>query len=457
MSEVGQEIVRMERNGFALDVDYCNEKAKLAQEDEAKSLATLSDWLRTVNQGDLAEDFNWASPKQLVDLFHERLGLPPSPLWKKGRVKRDERKLDETALGWVRDHPETAVAIREGIDELIRLRRIRGSIKYLTKLPTYVAPDGFVHPVSGPSSDGDIRAGTITWRLASKNPEVLQIPTQKAKDPYQIRRAFIAPPGYGLIGADETALEAVIFAHVLIRLFDDHQLADLLQPGVDIHAINAKRVFGTYLQWERYGHRVDEFPDAAFKSDDYPDLKDLRNDIKAIWYGLMYGKGPFGFATSLRDKNGNPVGLKVAEAIVKALYDFLPAIPRYQAAILEYIQEQHGIPGLSGAWCDLSSLTKTGDEWDLKRAHRIAQNYPMQEGGARIIGHAMVEISQDPICIALGLLLERQVHDELDFRYPLSSDLSTLKDRIKTHMTSYPLDSLLQVSIGTGANWAEIH
>lgn len=455
MNEVEYGIIEMERNGFALDVGYCNNKAEEAQINEQATLNDLCTWGEGLGVGLNWAEFNWASPKQLVELFHDKLYCDPSPVWKKGRVnlRAGDRKLDETALEWVRDHNSPEIA--RGVDLLICLRRIRGAIKYLTKLPNYVAPDGFVHAVSGPASDVDPRAGTITWRLASKNPEILQIPTDKKKDPYRIRRAFVAPPGFKLIAADETALEAVIFAHVLIELFDDHLLADLLVPGADLHAYNAKRVYGTYLKWERYGHRVDDFPDAAFKSDDYPELQALRQDIKAVWYGLMYGKSAYGFATSLRDASGAPIGQEVAEKIVNALYEALPAIPRYQEFISDYVQTHFGIPGLGGAWCDLSELVKTGNKWDLARANRIAQNYPMQEGGARIIGAAMVDILNDPRLRAVGLKLERQVHDELDFRIPdlRLEDEKVAKDLIKHHMTSYPLKSLLQVSIGSGATW----
>ena len=458
IDEVERAIVVMERNGFFLDSDFCNTAAGKARGEEEEVLYNLDAWLKNLGHDSFArggaEEINWASPTQVVELLHDVLKLPPSPVWKKGRVKLDkgDRKLDEAALDWVGRKSEPKYLT--GINQLIRLRRVRGAIKYLTKLPTFVAPDGRVHPVSGPSSDRDDRAGTITWRLASKNPEVMQIPTNAAKDWYRIRRAFVAPPGHVLLCADETALEAVIFAHILIELFDDHQLADLLQPGVDLHAINAKRVFGEYLKWERYGHRVDSFPDAAFKNDaDYPELCSLRNDIKAIWYGLMYGKGAYGFATSLRDANDNPIGMEAAEAIVSALYTAVPGIPRYQGFVLDYITHHHGIPGLGGAWVDLSELTKTRDKWDLARAHRIAQNYPMQEGGARIIGAAMCDILRDPYLTAQGLLLERQVHDELDFRLPLVADIDGVKAGIRRHMTSYPLKSLLQVSIGMGQTW----
>ncbi len=451
MDELERAIIHMEQNGFALDVPFCEEAAGRARGEEEVCLIELDKFRQSVGWGG---EVNWASPVQLVNLFHNHIGLAPSPVWKKGRVKVDdgERKLDETALGWL--HERANRDVRWGIDELIRLRRLRGAIKYLTKLPGYVAPDGFVHPVSGPSMDSDDRAGTITWRLASKNPEVMQIPSDPKKDWFHIRRAFVAPPGFGLLVADESALEVVILGHILITLFGDSQLAEMAAPGApDIHSVNARAIFGTHLGWTRHGKNVKEFPLDCFKSADYPELVALRQDIKAVWYGLMYGKSAYGFATSLRDARGNPIGEEAAQRIIDALYAAVPSIPKYQAYVLEYIQEHHGIPGLSGAWCDLSEFTKSGKDWQLRRAHRIAQNYPMQEGGARVIGHAMCEIEQDADLAALGVLVERQIHDELDFRYPLTANLDFIKERVNRHMTSYPLRSTLSVKMGTGENW----
>lgn len=453
----------MEQNGFALDAEYCKVQADRARVEETDCLTRLCQ-LATALGVPGAGDINWASPAQLVRLFHDTLGLPPSPIWKKGRVKINagERKTDEAALGWIRERaPKDARGL---IDELIRLRRIRGAIKYLDKLPGYVSSDGLVHPVSGPSMDFDDRAGTITWRLASKNPEVMQIPTDPKKDWFRIRRAFVAPPGHKLLVADETALEVVILGHLLIELFDDHQLADMAAPGApDIHSVNARLVFGKYLGWTRHNRKVSEFPLEAFKDPNYPELIALRQDIKAVWYGLMYGKSPYGFATSLRDAEGNPIGLEAAERIVAALYEAVPGIPRYQDFVSRYVQEHHGIPGLSGAWCDLSELTKSGDKWKVQRAIRIGQNYPMQEGGARIIGHSMVEIGRDETLRSHGLLVERQIHDELDFRFPThwvdsqgkqwEQDVNLLKSLVSKHMTSYPLHSQLGVKMGLGDNW----
>jgi len=454
VDEVERSIYQMERNGFMLDVAYCDDKRRLAEADEAECMGRLEAWRHSFQH--TVADFNWASSQQVIGLLHDHLDLPPSPVWKKGRVdiRAGERKLDETALDWLIHRVPPTVA--PGLKELITLRRIRGSIKYLGKLPGFVAPDGYVHPVSGPASDSDDRAGTITWRLACKNPEVMQIPTDPRKDPYRVRRAFIAPPGHTLLVADEKALEVVVLAHLLVCLFDDHQLAGAVAPGApDIHSVNARRVFGEFLDWTRHGRPVKGFPLEAFQSDDFPQLKQLRQDIKAVWYGLMYGKSAYGFATSLRDENDNPVGEEVAGRIVEALLAAIPGVARYQNYVAEYVVRHHGIPGLGGAWCDLSYLTKTGNEWAVKRAIRIGQNYPCQEGGARIIGAALADITADRVLWDAGLRVERQVHDELDCRVPTASDLSMVKDRVEAHMTRFPLKAPLQVSLGYGANWDE--
>ena len=450
MDEVERCLVQMEQNGFHLDVGYCETAQRRAMADEAVILADLGQWCKEIGY---TTEVNWASPKQLISLLHDYLRLPPSPVWKKGRVKVDygERKTDEAALDWLLRRADGIV--KPGLVGLLKLRRVRGAIKYLSKLPGYVASDGRVHSVCGPASDSDDRAGTITWRLASKNPEVQQIPADPKKDPYRIRRAFVSPPGYKTVVADMKALEVVILAHLFLCLFDDGQLADMVVPGApDIHCVNARGVFGEFLGWERYGRPVRDFAVEDFQNDELPELKQLRNDIKAVWYGLMYGKSYYGFATSLRDASGEPIGEESAKKIVDALYAALPALPRYAGYISDYIRRYHGVPGLGGAWCDLSELTQSHDKWKLARAQRIAQNFPMQEGGARIIGRAICDISNDR---ALGeALLERQIHDELDFRVPIGG-LGGMVDGIKRHMTSYPLRAALQVKVGVGDNWED--
>ncbi len=444
----------MEKNGFAIDVEFCSAQAATATGDEQRSLSRLGLWLAERGIPPLpGADAIWSSPKQLSALLHDHLRYPPSPIWKKGRVKlhKGERKCDETALNWIRSRIEPQH--RWGIDELIRLRRIRGCLKYLTKLPTFIAPDGLVHPVCGPAGDDDDRSGTLTGRIGAKNPEVMQIPQNKAKDWYRIRRAFIAPPGHVLVGGDYASLEVVVMAHLLQVLFKDSQLAEMVDPSApNIHSYNARRVF-QFLGWKVDGKPVGDFAYEDFES--HEQCKRLRQMIKEIWFGLAYGKGAFGFATSLRDENDEPIGEQRAQELVDALLNSVPGIRRFHAWVWDFINRYKGIVGIGGRWCDLKELID-GDEWQKKRAHRIAQNFPMQEGGAAIVGAAMVALHKDEGLRSKGLRLERQIHDELGFRVPRENAEGVVAD-IERHMvTAFPLTVPLRAKMGIGANWEEL-
>lgn len=452
-------ILEMETNGFLIDTEFCNAQARIAEADEEASLGKLREWLASLGTPPLGGcDLIWSSPQKMVQLFHEHLKYPPSPVWKLGRVKveKGDRKLDEKALEWIR--ARITKKDRWGIDELIRLRRIRGCLKYLRKLPTFIAPDGLVHPVCGPAGDADDRVGTITGRLAGKNPEFMQIPSNPEKDWYHVRRAFIAPPDHHLLVADYQALEMVILAHVLVELFGDHQLAEMLAPGApDIHGVNARRVFD-YLGWKVDGRPVREYSVEDFKT--HKGCKRLRQMIKEIIYGLLYGKGAFGFATSLRDENDEPIGEEMAQRLVDALLDSMPAVRKFHAWCWEFILRYKGMTSVGGRWLNLKELVE-GDDWSKKKALRMSQNYPMQAGGSYIVGRAMVSLSADQELKAEGYKLERMVHDEIDARMldawvveRPGQKIDWEVARIAKHMTScVSLHVPLQVSVGHGSSW----
>lgn len=505
-------IVEMEKTGFLLDVAYCERQLLAAQGDLENQLETLYRWVqcrgyrvfpggvkrvypeierRQLKSGawkekvvkktvyepptweEEKEETNtiWSSPTKLRRFLHSHdpgaLGLPPSPVWKKGKVKleRGEVKIDEAALDWLAARfPEH----REKLKWIINLRRIRGCMKYLKKLPLYVAPDGRVHPVCGPAGDSDDRVGAVTWRLAMKAPEGQQIPRNKKKDAYGIRKAFVAAKGNCLIVADYSALEVVILAHLCKVLFGDDQLAEMVKPGgPDIHSSNAHKIFGELLGWtvpEGYpdvGKLVSSFSLAAFKCDEQPEAehpyaKYLRDLVKTVWYGLQYGKGAYGFGSSLLDAKGNPIGEERAAEIVNGLLAAVPALKWYQDWVREFILEHQGICAINGAWCDLSELVnEDADEWQIARAWRRALNYPMQAGGAAIVGAAMVAVVNDPVLRRLGFKLILQVHDELVLEGPEENADEAL-ERVKYLMVScFPLLVALQVSAHKGRNWME--
>lgn len=191
---VSDQVVLMERTGFRVDTEYCTEMVRRAEEDEAKTLYWLRRWYRAnlTDEDWLTyedDDVNaiWSSPKQLGELF-DYLDFPRSPVWKKGRVRDGDNKLDATALEWIAKEESGA---KQLIGKLIRLKRIRSGKKYLLKLRDC---GGFANPICGDASEvGGGRFGAKTGRLAIKGVvEAQQLPSNPALDLYQIRKAVVA-------------------------------------------------------------------------------------------------------------------------------------------------------------------------------------------------------------------------------------------------------------------------
>lgn len=442
LRRIDDAVVSMERRGVYVDVALCESIGREAAIDEANAWEALRPWICAAGKDpetviglpwllrkDLEDGRAGESGKELQALLHQDLGLPPSKFWKKGRVKDGEIKTDATAIEYLAgQHPEHRGPLRT----LLALRKARSCLKYLRKLPLFVVPGtGRVHPVYGPASDDDDRVGAITGRFAVKRPEFQQIPRDPAKDKYGIRRVFRAQkPGHVLLAVDQSALEVVVLAHVTAALFADFSLCDAVSRGApDIHSVHAIRVFRDVLGYQ------EEFSEADNLMESYGNIKKAKNEfllwsrdaIKAIWYGLQYGKGAWGFGSTIFDSAGDPLGEERAQLMIDGLMEFRPGVRKFNDWVPDYIDEHNGIPSLAGRWCDLSALLEEarGDyrgrrspegyrgTWSFKRATRRASNYPMQAGGADIMGEAITRVNECPEIARTGFLLDAQVHDEL--------------------------------------------
>lgn len=271
-----------------------------------------------------------------------------------------------------------------------------------------------------------------------------------------------------LLVADYASLEIGIQADLCLRLFGDDQLAvaylNQFHPTapVDLHSENARNVFGKWLKWtvpagqEYAGLTVDHIPVAEFKA--HPYGKILRDLIKAIWYGLAYGKGAYGFST-LVGADGKMLGEQRAQEMIDALLDAVPGMRKWFAWVEAYVREHHGIYSLGGRWCDLRNRMETSDEWQHKRAFRQAYNFPMQATGAEIIGDAMVRVMRCRALRKLGFKTCLQVHDELVLRGPEENAVEA-QQLLVGHMrnaTANGTKLLVQIEVASSyaANYAE--
>lgn len=443
---LGQVVMEMEYGGVPIDRDRCEQVRLDFKLRAAKTHEELAAWATFAG---CDETPNWNSAKQLVEFLHERLGMKPSPFKKKGRVdvEAGQRSTDDRALEWLSgEYPEH----RAGLSLIRRLRKEERFERYAsTWLELAVKhPDGVwrLHPSYGLANDSDDRAGAITGRFAVKNPPLQQVPS-RGDDAALLRAIFFAPKGWRLLCADFSQLEVVILAHICYRLFGATGLLNKLQPGQpDLHSLTAKFVFGDILGDARAKIApLDDFKGA---------LKYLRNLIKAIRYGLNYGKGAVGFGNTLFDSEGNPLGEDRAQELIDGLLEFDPEIREYQEWVWRYIREHEGIISLLGRWCPLPDA----NSWKMglrNRAWRRALNYPMQSGGQEVTAAAMIAAFNDDVLKDCGYAMTLQVHDELVGLVPEdSADRAT--ERLNWVMcNALPLDAPLAVSAHHAERWSE--
>ncbi len=196
-----------------------------------------------------------------------------------------------------------------------------------------------------------------------------------------------------LINADYRSLELTIMADLCLRLFNDRQLADMVAPGApDLHAVNAKMVFGLLGRKHPDGRWIRDIPVTEFKTDAH--CIALRHMIKTIIFGYAYGKRGYGFST-LEGADGQPIGEEVGDELVEALTEWIPGFKKWESWAMAFVDAYHGIYSLDGRWCDLADESADdAPDWLRRRGYRRAMNYPLQASGAGIIGDAMVIIGR---------------------------------------------------------------
>jgi DNA polymerase I-like protein with 3'-5' exonuclease and polymerase domains len=186
----------------------------------------------------------------------------------------------------------------------------------------YVEPDGRVRTT--------FNSVMTTGRTSSSNPNVQQIPAkQSVGNAY--RHAFIPDYGFKFISTDYVSEELVIVAY----LSNENVWLEALIKEQDLHSICAELVFGkkwkeaaTPDKCEYYSAHVDKkgkyWPTNSKLKCECKKHKYMRNNVKTISFGLIYGMSKFKLAASLR--------ITVPEAD-QLMHDYFKAFPKLKALL----------------------------------------------------------------------------------------------------------------------------
>lgn len=482
---MGPVVMGMERHGVPFCVPDAQELLARVATDEAAVREKLDQWVADIDYIGPEMPPNWGSWQQLQYVLYTPLGLNlgPALYWKKGAtgwIETDdgdyipdpdrwnpdgevegEWKTDDKALEWLGwKHPEH----KSGIDLIRVLRHITKTRQFLEKWLSLAwwhedRKWWFLHPSFGLSNDNAKTTGTRTGRFSCSNPNLQQVsqdpPEGGYKDDdahlagyeYPLRRLFKAPPGYSWVVIDYTQLEIVLQAHIAHRLFGMTGLVDRMKPGApDMHSMTAQYVYGTTLGDQSIlALAVDEVKKKA---------KTKRNLIKAVRYGLGYGKGDLAFGDTLFLEDGTALGKERAGKMVQGLKEFDPEIPRYQEWVREFITQHCAIVSLMGR-VQLLPDARAQKKGLRNRAWRQALNYPMQSGGQEIVLRAMIASAASEVLRKLEAVLMLQVHDELCWLVPTKNAEAAKEEAYRIMMTTTVLDAHLSGSGDIAESWGE--
>jgi len=392
-------LTRMEDSGVSLDVKALGKQS----EQIAKRLESLEK-----KAFELAgEEFNLGSPKQLQQIFYEKLDYPVISKTAKGQPSTAEAVLQELA----QDFP-----LPEVILEHRGLSKLKST--YTDRLPQDINPEtGRIH-------SSFQQAVAATGRLSSTEPNLQNIPI-RTEEGRKIRQAFIAGKGKTLMAADYSQVELRIMAH----LSGDEGLRKAFTEGLDVHQATASEIFSVDLDKVK---------------------PEQRRGAKAINFGLIYGMSAFGLAKQLG------IGRVEAQEYVERYFQRYPGVRKYMDDTRMLANKQGYVKTVFGRRLYLPDI-KASNGMLRKAAERTAINAPMQGTAADIIKQAMVDIDHWLGVAGLDARMIMQVHDELVFEVA-TDDLDLLSEGVRFRMVSAAsLDVPLVVDIGSGPDWNTAH
>jgi len=409
--EVEMPLVRvlagMERAGIGVDggeLDRQRERLELR-------IAALREEISTI----APRPFNPDSPKQLAEiLFHrpddERPGLGLKP------IKRTQTgfSTDVEVLEKLAADPAVESPLPGLIVEYRRLTKLVGT--YLVALKAAISPAGRIHASFH-------QTGTATGRLSSSDPNLQNIPI-RSDIGREIRRAFVAAPGFVFVCADYSQIELRMLAH----LSGDPALAAAFRGGEDIHRAVAAEVYGV---------------EPAAVTDE------MRSAAKMVNFGIVYGITAFGLARRL----GAGTSRERAQTIIDGYRARFARIGDFLARCVEEAKTHGFVTTLLGRRRPVPQVHSRNPA-ERALGERIAINTVVQGSAADLIKVAMVRLDGRLRTEFPRARLLLQIHDELLVESPEAEREPLTRLVVGTMEGAMDLSVPLKVEAGSGRDWS---
>lgn len=339
---------------------------------------------------------------------------PGSPLQLRWVLSKNlKRRVLSTREDQLKKLPQTRM-----VTSLLAYRETAKALStYVRGIRKEINKDGRVHSTY-------LLHGTVTGRLASRGPNMQNIPRPPlpgSKTP-NVRNIFQAPPGRTFVELDYSQIELRVLAY----LSKDEFLWDVYSKGRDLHDEVAAALYGPNFN------------------------KEQRVRAKFVNFGIAYGRG----AGSISAEFGLPY--EESQRMIKEWFRRAPAAAAF-------IRECRRTPNLGKTMETLFGRRRrfgliTNE--NLNALENEAVNFPMQSTASDItLTFAMRYDSS--LRSKWGAGIVNLIHDSVLIEVPTSSNIPELVGTVTGWMRRHPQELLetdlpFEVSVSKGTKWGEL-
>ncbi len=394
-------LAAMERNGVILDIELMAKLSKEAQ----KQIASLEKEIYRL----AGEEFNIKSPQQLKVVLFEKLGL-----------ETVGNKKTKTGISTAAGELEKMLGQHPIIEKIMQYREVtKLESTYLSALP------GLVNPATGRIHTNYNQTIAATGRLSSTDPNLQNIPVRGTGLGAEIRKAFVAAPGYKLVSLDYSQIELRIVAHIS----KDKAMLETFKSNGDIHLTTALAVFG--------------LPEKEI-------TPDMRRDAKTINFGILYGLSSFGLTSRISE-----VSHADAKTFIEKYFETYPGVRKYMDDIKDEVNTLGLVKNELGRTRKFPEI-RSNQFFIRAAAERAAINFPIQSLQADIIKMAMINIDKEIAGKSEEVKMLLQVHDELVFEIREDKVEAWVKKLRPLMENSYKLSLPIIVDAKAGDSWGDM-
>lgn len=415
---------RMEYIGLKVDLQYADElQVALTKIIDAARAAAIS--CAAGYRGQNGEAFNPASSAHIADLVYVRgwthpdgSFIDPVPCVEytalTGKMSTTAKALgphlkyeevpDEEHPGKLKKVAQHDSYFIEQLSLLKKATKARDT--FLTNIRALSARDGRIH------TQFHI-PGTGTGRLSSSNPNLQNVASKLGK--LLLKKIFVPDnDDFVLVNGDYKGAEVRVFTVYA----PDPALIKALNDGLDMHSFFASRVFKKPYEDFQNRDNKDAIPDDGYRAL----LDRLRQQIKRVVFGILYGAGP----ETIAEQCG--CSIEEAKDVIALLFTMFPSIKAYLDSTRDEVQRYLAVETVFGR---RRRFPLAGSSRHAARAFRQAGNFRIQSTSSDIVMAQLIEVDEtirsdqtwpqwgihQPLH-TLGVKVFLTVHDSIVLQWP---------------------------------------